>query len=108
MAFDDIVNAIRSISMEISFFIMYMFYIVRQMFSFYTCKGTYTLWAGKRIFPKRGWENPYCCFSVFWLLLVFLYVSTYATLYAATQLVQFDGVGQFHNSIDNHGPAYNE
>ena len=32
----------------------------------------------------------------------------YATLYAATQLVQFDGVGQFHNSIDNHGPAYNE
>ena len=42
-----------------------MFYIVRQMFSFYTCKGTYTLWAGKRIFPKRGWENPYCWFSAF-------------------------------------------
>ena len=85
-----------------------MFYIVRQLVSFYTCKDTYTLWVGKRIFPKRVWENPYCCFSVFRLLVVFLYCSAHVTLYAATQLVQLDGVGQFHNAIDNHAPAYDE
>ena len=107
-----------------------MFYIVRQMF-FFTLAKVHTHYGlakgfslnpcGKIpivLFPAfyniglsllKCWFKPLrLLVRVFWLLLVFLYVSTYATLYAATQLVQLDGVGQFHNSIDNHGPAYNE